>query len=393
MEERDLPEAGPLPEDGPSTDVLEDVFRVYETRTDGDRLLYFGRTQAPRDRVLRRLWPEFREAGYELHLSTRLGETVLIAEPRTDDGGVPWLNVALFLGTVLSTLLAGAVWWYYVPPSAIAENPLAMLEAWPFTVAMLGVLGVHELGHYAASRYYDVDASLPYFIPMPTLIGTMGAVIRMRGQIPSRKALFDIGVAGPLAGLAATVVVTVVGLSMDPVTVPQSVIESADGELLMRDPPLMDLLAWLVGGMDYADPRKSVNPVVIGGWVGMFITFLNLIPVGQLDGGHMLRSMIGRRAESVSATVPLVLFGLAGYLWYGDELGLHAMSLGLQDSVLLWLIWGVVTLVFSFGGSANPIDEAPLGRRRKLVGVLTFLFGLLCFTMVPFQLCTAASPC
>jgi membrane-associated protease RseP (regulator of RpoE activity) len=125
----------------------------------------------------------------------------------------------------------------------------------------------------------------------------------------------------------------------------------------------------------------------------MFITFLNLIPVGQLDGGHMLRSMIGRRAESVSATVPLVLFGLAGYLWYGDELGLHAMSLGLQDSVLLWLIWGVVTLVFSFGGSANPIDEAPLGRRRKLVGVLTFLFGLLCFTMVPFQLCTAASPC
>jgi membrane-associated protease RseP (regulator of RpoE activity) len=383
------------PEDGPSPEVLDDVFRVYETRTDGERLLYFGQAEAPRDRVLRRLWPEFRDAGYELHLSTRLGETVLVAEPREGGGrGFPWLNVLLFVATVLSTLLVGAVGWYYVPPSAIAENPLALLAAWPFTAAVLGVLGVHELGHYVMSRYHDVDASLPYFIPMPTIIGTMGAVIRMRGQIPSRKALFDIGVAGPLAGLAATIVVTAVGLSLPPVTVPEAVIESSDSALLLANPPLLELIGEAMGAtLGYEDPTKSVNPVVIGGWVGMFITFLNLIPVGQLDGGHMLRSMIGRRQESVSAVVPLVLFGLAGYLRYGNELGLHGMTLGLQDSVLLWVVWGTVSIFFAFGGSASPIDESSLGWRRQLVGLVTYGLGMLCFTLVPFQLCTAASPC
>jgi membrane-associated protease RseP (regulator of RpoE activity) len=382
------------PEDGPPPDVLDGIFQVYETRTDGERLLYFGQAEAPRDRVLERLWPEFREAGYELHLSTRLGETVLVAEPReSQDGGVPWLNVALFVATVLSTLLAGAIWWYYVPPSAVTNDPLALLEAWPFTVAMLGVLGVHELGHYAASRYYDVEASLPYFIPMPTLVGTMGAVIRMRGQIPSRKALFDIGVAGPLAGLAATVVVTVIGLSLDPVTVPQAVVENSEGSLILANPPLLNIIADLMGAEMSYEGRKAVNPVVIGGWVGMFITFLNLIPVGQLDGGHMLRSMIGRHHDRVSQVVPLALFTLAGYLQYGDALGLHEMTLGLQDSVLLWIIWGVVTMFFALGGSAEPIDDRPLDWRRKLVGLLTFGLGLLCFTLVPFQLCVPASPC
>jgi len=383
------------PENGPPPEAIDDVFQVYETRTDGERLLYFGHTEAPRDHVLRRLWPEFREAGYELHLSTRLGETVLIAEPREQaGGGVPWLNVVLFVGTVLSTLFAGAIWWYYVPPSAITSNPLALLEAWPFTVAMLGVLGVHELGHYAASRYYDVEASLPYFIPMPTLVGTMGAVIRMRGRIPSRRALFDIGVAGPLAGLAATVVVTAIGLAMDPVTVPARVVENADGSLRLANPLLLEFIAEAMGApLGYDDPRRAVNPVVIGGWVGMFITFLNLIPVGQLDGGHMLRAMVGRRAETVGAVVPLGLFGLAGYLRFGDRLGLHAMNLGLQDSVLLWVIWGTVTLFFAFGGTADPIDDGELDRRRQLVGIATFLLGLLCVTLVPFQLCTPASPC
>jgi membrane-associated protease RseP (regulator of RpoE activity) len=118
----------------------------------------------------------------------------------------------------------------------------------------------------------------------------------------------------------------------------------------------------------------------------MFITFLNLIPVGQLDGGHLLRSMAGRYHATVSAVVPLVLFGMAGYLRYVE-------GMGLQDSVLLWIIWGVVSIFFAFGGAADPIDDSPLGWRRQLVGIATFGLGLLCFTLVPFQLCTPASPC
>lgn len=368
------------PANGPPREAFAGVFRVYETRTDGDRLLYFGQPERPTDEVVRALWSTFREEGYELHLHEQLGEYVLVAEPRSPGGnGIPWTNLVLFVTTVFSTLLVGAVGWYFVDPATIAENPFALLEAWPFTVAVLGVLGIHELGHYAMSRYHGVDASLPYFIPVPTIFGTMGAVIKMRGKMPDRRALFDIGVAGPLAGLAATVVVTAIGLTLDPVSVPREVVDDPESVIRLANPPLLELMAGLLGQpLEYSEPTKSVNPVVIGGWVGMFVTFLNLVPVGQLDGGHMLRAMLGERHDSINAVVPLALFGMAGYLYY-------VVGLNLQDSVLLWTVWGGFAMLLALNGSAQPVDESPLDRRRKLIGVVTFLFGLLCFTPVPFQ--------
>jgi membrane-associated protease RseP (regulator of RpoE activity) len=390
-----MPDTEP-PDAGPPSTAFDGVFEIYDVRRDGDRLLYFGRPVDSDQELVRELWPLFREAGYELHHHERLGEHVLVAEPRTDDGSVPWTNVVLFVATVLSTLLVGAVGWYYVPPSEIASNPLALLRAWPFTAAVLGVLGVHELGHYAMSRYHDVDASLPYFIPVPTIFGTMGAVIRMRGKMPNRKALFDIGVAGPLAGLAATVVVTAVGLSLDPVTVPQRLVEDSDA-FVLADPPLLELIAGVMGESLQYGPNRTVNPVVIGGWIGMFVTFLNLIPVGQLDGGHMLRAMLGRRQESLNAVVPLGLFGIAAFLHYGFHLMLGEqfllwtfpqVPLGLQDSVMLWTIWGGFTVLLAFNGPATPVQEDPVGWRRQVVGALTFALGLLCFTPVPFRLLT-----
>ena len=369
-----------LPDEGPEAEVFAGAFTVYEVERDGGRLLYFGQPEGSRRDALRALWPAFREAGYGLHLRPRLGETVLIAEPfEARSRGFPLTNVVLFVATVLSTLLVGAYGWYYIPPGEIADDPLVMLEAWPFAAAVLGVLGVHELGHYAMSKYHDVDASLPYFIPMPTIIGTMGAVIKMRGQMPDRKALFDIGVAGPLAGLAATIAVTMIGLWMDPITVPERVLENSEGSLIMRNPMLLELIAGAMGApMVYDDPTKQVNPVVIGGWVGMFVTALNLIPVGQLDGGHMLRAMLGPRQESIGALVPLALFGLAGYLYY-------ALGLGLQDSVLLWAIWGGLAMLMALNGPAHPIDDSELGWRRQLVGLITFGLGALCFTPIPFE--------
>nr|WP_254662905.1 site-2 protease family protein [Haladaptatus sp. W1] len=282
------------PEAGPSLERLRSVFRVYDVRTDGEQLVYYGEPLVTQERLMQTVWPLFREQGYEVSLSTRMGEYVLVAEPvHLGPNGVPWKNVVLFLATVLSTLWAGTLWYHVNPVS----NPVgAVMTAWPFTFAVMGVLGTHELGHYVMSRYHGVEASLPYFIPVPlSIIGTMGAVIRMKGQMPNRKALFDIGVAGPIAGLVATVVVTAVGLTLDPVTVPQSVINSANTmEVQFGYPPLLKGIAAVMGQpLTFDDPSRSVNPVVIGGWVGMFVTFLNLIPVGQLDGGHIVRAMIG----------------------------------------------------------------------------------------------------
>ncbi|SFB81920.1 Peptidase family M50 [Halobiforma haloterrestris] len=364
-------------EAGPPLSRIRSAFAVYEVRTEGeddDRLVYYGDPLKQPEQVMQDLWPVFREAGYDLELRTRHGEYVLVAEPiSVGIDGVPWTNVLLLALTVVSTLFAGSM-WYHIDPIA---NPTEMWRAWPFTVAILGVLGVHEMGHYVLSRYHKVKASLPYFIPVPTLIGTMGAVIKMKGRMPDRKALFDIGVAGPLAGLVATIAVTIVGLHLPPVTAPPEVVQDPNAiQIQLGYPPLLELLAAAFDQPLYRDdPATAVHPVVIGGWVGMFVTFLNLIPVGQLDGGHILRAMAGRYQETIAALVPGVLFGLAAYLYYVADYGLN--------SVLIWGIWGVFTAVLASVGPAEPMDDGELGTGRFVLGIVTFALGLLCFMQVP----------
>ncbi|NGM70053.1 site-2 protease family protein [Natronolimnobius sp. AArcel1] len=362
---------------GPALERIESVFAVYETRIEDERLCYYGEPLQSPEQAVRELWPLFHKDGYDLELTTREGSFVLVAEP-TNVGidGIPWTNLILLGLTILSTLFAGSM-WYHIDPIA---NPGEMWRAWPFTVAILGVLGVHEMGHYVMSRYHDVDASLPYFIPIPTLIGTMGAVIKMNGRMPSRKALFDIGVAGPLAGLIATVGVTIVGLHLPPVTAPESVVQDPGAiQIQLGYPPLLEGLAAAFDQPLYRDdPATAVHPVVIGGWVGMFITFLNLIPVGQLDGGHILRAMAGRSQQLIAALVPGALFGLGAYLYYVSG---HS-----ADSVFIWGVWGIFTAVLASVGPAQPVQDERLGVGRFLLGILTFALGVLCFMPVPIEI-------
>ncbi|WP_435117856.1 site-2 protease family protein [Halolamina sp. C58] len=370
----------------PHPEALDAWFHLTAVRRDGDRIRYYGESLVPRSRLADELVPAFEAAGYELQFSAdEAGNDVLVARPIGSSVASetnPRLNVALLVATVFTTMFVGATVWYYIPLSAIAANPLRVLEAWPFTAAVLGVLLTHEMGHYVAGRRHGVDVSLPYVIPFYVPFGTMGAVIRMRSRVPDREALLDIGAAGPLAGLVATVVVTAIGVSLDPMTVPQRVLQGTGEAIVFHNPPLLDLIATALGQeTGYSDPSQAVHPVVMGGWIGMFFTVLNLLPVGQLDGGHILRAVLGPRQETVAALVPGALFGLAGYLWY-------VRDLGMQNSVGLWLLWGFITLFVSFGGAANPIDETPLGWKRVAVAALTFALGALCFLPVPIEIAT-----
>ncbi|MFB6156948.1 MAG: site-2 protease family protein [Haloferacaceae archaeon] len=353
-------------DDLPEAASFAHAFHVYEVETDGADVRYYGEPLVDRDAVVEEVAPAFRPRGYRVTLRYETGEYVLVATERSPGvDGVPWTNVLLFLATVATTLLAGARWYGF----PVTERPLAVFAAWPFAAAVLGVLAVHELGHYALSRYHGVEASLPYFIPVPTLLGTLGAVIRMNDNMPDRKALFDIGVAGPLAGLVATVVVTAVGVSLPPVAAPPVV-----ARVELGYPPLVHLVAAAVGEpVRYADPSLMVNPVVVGGWVGAFVTFLNLLPVGQLDGAHVLRALAGDRATTVSRVVPFALFGLAGYLHLTGRTG----------SVGVWVVWGLLALLLSRVGGARPIDRSPVGPARWAVGLLAFALGLLAFTPTP----------
>lgn len=373
-------------DDVPRPDGLETWYHLTGVRVDGDRIVYYGDPLVPQRRLVRELWPSFRDAGYDLRLARGPNGIVLVAEPIDARGGdgIPWTNLVLFVVTVLSTLFVGATGWYYVPISEISSNPLSMLQAWPFTAAVLGVLLVHELGHYAVAKYHDVDVSLPYVIPFVFPFGTLGAVIKMRGQMPSRKVLFDIGVAGPIAGLVATVIVTAIGLSLGPVEVPSTVTGVENGEFIrFNHPPLLEIIAWVMGEQaSYSDPGLNPHPVIIGGWVGMFFTLLNLLPVGQLDGGHMMRAMVGDRQETIAALVPAALFGVAAYLYYVRDLGLN-------ESVGLWAFWGLFAIAIAYNGPANPIDDSSIGWPRILIGIGTFAVGALCFMLVPVQVVSA----
>jgi membrane-associated protease RseP (regulator of RpoE activity) len=364
-------------------DLLQSLFHLRDVREDGDRVLYVGEPLVPRRVLMAELRPAFERAGYGLSLADgpETQEVVLVAEPHSPGiDGVPWKNIALFVATLFSTLVVGAVGWYYIPVSTIQSNPLVVLRAWPFTAAVVGVLSAHELGHYVAGRYHGVDISLPYLIPFILPFGTLGAIIRMRGQMPDRKALFDIGVAGPLSGLVATVVVTAVGLSLAPMEIPAAVAAGGSTMVVFNNPPLLTIIATLLNQpTSYADPAVTVHPVVIGGWVGMFFTVLNLLPVGQLDGGHIVRAMVGERQETVAALVPVALFGIAGYLYFVRDLGIN-------DSVGLWTFWGLFASFIAYKGPANPLDETPLDRGRIAVGLFTFALGGLCFLLVPIQL-------
>jgi membrane-associated protease RseP (regulator of RpoE activity) len=356
----------------PDPEGLPESFQVYDVEETDDGVRYYGELGDAREAVEHRLAAQFRDRGYRIRLGEELGEHVLVAREReTSVDGVPWRNVGLFLATVVTTLFAGSQWYGYA-----LDSPLAVLSAWPFAVAVLSVLAVHEFGHYLTSRYHEVEASLPYFVPLPNALGTLGAVIRMRDHIPDRRALFDIGVAGPLAGLVATVVVTAIGVSLPPIDVSSAGGLAFATRYELGYPPLIQAVAAVLGEPLRYGSGRMVNPVLIGGWVGAVVTFLNLMPVGQLDGAHVARALIGERVEGLRYVLPVALFGLAGYLLAFD--GGRAAG--------IWIMWGLLALVLGHAGTATPLDDSPVDRRRKAIGAVTLVLGVLCFTPVPIAL-------
>lgn len=238
----------------------------------------------------------------------------------------------------------------------LARGPL-------YSVAIMSILLAHEMGHYLMSRKYGVPATLPYFIPFPlSPFGTLGAVIRMSGVIRDKKALFDIGVAGPLCGFILAVPCVFIGARLSvPIKVP-----TGAGVMIMSDPLLLKFAEWLVVGDLPTGFDLLIHPIGYAGWVGLFITALNLLPIGQLDGGHILYGVFGEKSRSVSRVLIPVLVLLAIFYNVG------------------WLV--LVGLLLFFGiGHPHPLDaQTPLDGKRRVFAAVMLLIFVVSFVPAPF---------
>ena len=254
-----------------------------------------------------------------------------------------WIHVLLFILTVAST-------WYYGGPS--------------YSIPVVLILLGHEMGHYLMSRRYGMEATLPFFVPFPLPpFGTLGAIIRMKSAIPSRRALFDVGVAGPLTSLCLSIPAIVVGLKLSTVI---PVVQVQEGMERLADPLLFSLLQRAVMGEIAADFDVIVHPIAYAGWVGLFVTALNLLPVGQLDGGHVIYALFGKRSRRVFIITLCVMAFIT--IFYNPG----------------WILLLVLITLFGFRHPPPLDDQTPLDRKRKFLGAVVFAAFFLSFTPSPF---------
>lgn len=281
---------------------------------------------------------------------------------------------AFALATLFTATWAGM--WMALPESAIAALEAGdrgpggtFLEYWrhglPFSLTLLGILAVHEMGHYLFARHHRIATSLPIFIPAPTLIGTFGAVIRMRGPLWNRRAIIEVGAAGPLAGFVLAVPLYALGIAWSEFRVAGEL----SGGLRLGESLLTWAMAWLVAGPTPEGMDLVLHPVAFAGWIGLLVTALNMLPMGQLDGGHII---FGLAPQHHATLARLTLAGLvvAGYLgWSG------------------WLIWALLGVLLGAGRHPRPVEFEPrLDRRPLWMAWMALVILVLTFVPVPFDL-------
>jgi membrane-associated protease RseP (regulator of RpoE activity) len=283
-----------------------------------------------------------------------------------------WLHALLLVATLLSTTIVGAGLARSFAQGRpvdftgdlegyvrMWQEPSFLLAGLPFSLTLLTILLAHEFGHFIAARYYLVDASLPFFIPAPTLIGTLGAFIRIRSPILSKRALFDIGIAGPLAGFVALVSPLIAGVALSKVV--PGIAQS--GELTFGTPLAIRMMEWIrFPGVPVAD--IYLHPVARAAWVGLLATALNLLPIGQLDGGHILYAFLGERTKHLSRLFLFILVLMGIFVTYS------------------WLVWAALLFFFN-RRHPSIVDPNPLGGFRVRLAVIALAVFILSFTIAP----------
>lgn len=358
---------------------LQGLFNLYNFTLDKPQpgqILFRGEFLCDLEDCFDELRDRFERNGFTPLVREEQGELALIAMSVVfDPPSSKWqINLFLLLATVFSTLLVAAA--AEVANEADTELDffatywLAVRNLWlgiPYSASIMLILGAHELGHYFAARHHKVPVTLPYFIPLPfPPIGTMGAFIRLKAPVKNKRALFDVGAAGPLAGLLVAIPILIIGLAISPVEPFPN-----DGYSMEGNSILYWAAKLVVKGQVLPNETEDVflSQMAWAGWVGLFVTGLNLIPVGQLDGGHVSYTLFGRRARR---------------LFWPVIIGLSALVV--ITRTMMWGFW-IVLLLFLGRFYAEPLDDVtPLDKRRRRLAVFTLLLFLLVFVPIPLRI-------
>lgn len=289
---------------------------------------------------------ELQEIGYVPGINEYQGEYYLkIVESRPRGESKYHINIILLLITIASTICAG----YFFKGSII--------DGIAFSIAIMAILGTHETAHYLAARKYNVEATLPYFIPAPTLIGTFGAVINVKSPIPNKNALFDLGASGPLAGIIVTIPVLIIGIYLS------AIVPVKTGSIIFNPPLLMNIIAYFAAPTVPDGYMLQIHPVAFAGWVGIIVTMLNLMPVAFLDGGHISRSLFSQKMHNIISFIGIVI----------------TMALGWIPMAFLMAI--ILILAKRHPGALDNVTK--LSRNRKIISILLVVVLILCLAPAP----------
>jgi len=381
------------PEPGGSLETLAQLRSALNTvmALDGHTLLdngayeFRGRLVVDSEEAFEHIYNRFTASGYTPMLFRRDGNEIVLArrgviKPRPLN---PRLNVILLVLTILSTLFVGMD---YGPNSAlenelrrnpdifnvVIQNPALLLGGLPYALTLLGILGIHEMGHYVLGRIHKAAVTLPYFIPMPFGLGTMGAVILLRSPIKNRRQLFDIGVAGPLAGLAIAIPLLIVGLATSPVEFisnPSPGSQEGNSILYLLFKLLIHGRILPGGGYDVI-----LNAIAFPAWFGLLITSLNLLPIGSLDGGHVTYSLFGRTQWRIARVAWLIMIA-AGII----------LAIVFGQGFNVWLLWAFLIQIFGMMHPPPLDDITPLDPKRRALGLFTMILFVMLIVPIPFS--------
>lgn len=300
-------------------------------------------------------------------LKKQHGEDVIyvIKKPKVKIRPV-WINIILFIATIFTTTLAGSIQWISIFEASLSDilKPFFLANGFIyFSLPLLAILGVHEMGHYLTSKKHNLDSSLPYFIPLPPpfILGTFGALISTREPIPNRKTLLDVGISGPLAGFVVAIPVCLIGLYLNQLN--QVIIPNQTESINIIYPLLLEGMSSFFN----ISPDALIHPTLFAGWVGLFLTSVQLLPIGQLDGGHVSRALLKDKAK------------YTGYIVIGAVLIMGLYYTG-------WIFFAFIILFLIGTKHQPPLNEyTPLDNKRKVLAIVAFIVFIICFAPIPIS--------